>query len=160
MVIVTHNKHRRPKTLTKHPKIIRRRHRRKITRKRNHLNTIYTSSRKQLLLLLQRRQKTQITRILLKHGTRMRPERNNHGLLSPFTGRRDHGIQKVTVPKMDTVKKACCNYSHLGLQPFYKTEVLPVRKHRILGKVPCSHLIHAGTLRQYGSLILGNAILA
>ena len=41
----------------------------------------------------------------------MRPERNNHGLLSPFTGRRDHGIQKVTVPKMDTVKKAR-GYNH------------------------------------------------
>ena len=43
----------------------------------------------------------------------MGPESNDDGLLAPFPGERDHRLKQMTVPEMDTVKKACRYYSHL-----------------------------------------------
>ena len=42
----------------------------------------------------------------------MRPERNHNGFFALFSGNGNHFGKDVTVPQMDTVKKACCYYSH------------------------------------------------
>ena len=85
----------------------------KLTGERQNLNSVNAKPQKQRLFLLQRVENPEIPRILLEDSARMGPECDHNGLLSPFTGRGDHCLNHMPVPKMDAVKKACSDYSHL-----------------------------------------------
>ena len=82
-------------------------------RKRQNLNAVNAKAKKHGLLFLQGIKNPEITRILLEDSARVGPECDYNGLLSPFAGRGDHCLNHMPVPKMDAVKKACSDYSHL-----------------------------------------------
>lgn len=76
------------------------------------LNAVYAKVLEKGLLFFPRVKDAEIPCILLKDSPWMRPECNHNGLLPPFTGRGDHCLKYMTMPKMDTVKESCGYYSH------------------------------------------------
>lgn len=112
MVVVAHDYERGTVTRFKHFQILLSLHGGKLAGKGYHLYAVYPGGLQERLLLCQRGQEPQIPRVLLQYRPRMWPERYHNGLLSPFPGSGDHCGKHMTVPQMDTVKKACGYYSH------------------------------------------------
>ena len=79
----------------------------------NHLYPVNPIGLQEHLFLLQGAQDPEIPGILLQNRPGMGPECDNDGLLSPFAGRGDHGLQNMTVAQMDPIKESCSYYSHL-----------------------------------------------
>ena len=112
-VIVSHYDEGGPVTLTEEAEVLIGLEGREFAGKRAYLNTVNSAGQEQFLLFLYGSQEPEFAGVLLQHRPRMRPESDHNGLLSPFTGRGDHSLQDMTVPQMDTVKKAGGYYSHL-----------------------------------------------
>ena len=62
---------------------------------------------KQRLLFLERIQKAEFAGAVLEDRPRMRPERDDKGLVSALTREGDESLDHETVAEMDAVEKAC-----------------------------------------------------
>ena len=112
-VVISHDNHGGAIPPAKEPEILGGRESGKLPRERNDLHAVYTKGCQQLLLLFHAGKQPELAGILLQHRPGMGPEGDDNGLLSPFTGRGDHGLQNITVSQMDPVKKAGRYYTHL-----------------------------------------------
>jgi len=112
-IIVAHYDQRGAEAVAEELKVLRGGEGREFPGEGKHLHTVHPAGEQQRPLFLQRGQQTELPRILLQDRPGMRPERNNQGLLPPFTGGGDQCFENVTVPEMDPVKETGGYYSHL-----------------------------------------------
>ena len=79
----------------------------------HHFDSVDAHRAEEGLLLFLGGQQPEPAGILLENRPGVRAERNDYGLLSPFTGRGDQCLDYLPVSEVDAVEESCGDYSHL-----------------------------------------------